>query len=200
MFVGVGVVDNHALAGGVGVPRDADMVEQANLAMNVALRDTGIELAGQGIVQEQRTALGAQHRGHHLDQGLELLVEALVGGEPVRHREQQLGTLALGHPADAAGDGRCLALGHRFRRLRFRCLRCLRRLRLAALGRAARGAGGSGVRPVSHGSPPVRRASPRSWIPDGSPRPGSRAPSTGPGLRYRCAAAPSDRASTRRWP
>src|SRR3546814_1138860 len=53
-LVGIGVVDDQTLAGRVDMARDARVVEEADLALEVAESDARIELARIGVVEEQR--------------------------------------------------------------------------------------------------------------------------------------------------
>ena len=85
-----GVVDDERLARGEHVPGDARGVEEPDLALDVALRDARVELVGRGVVEEQRTALGAHLGRGHLHQRVQHVVEVVEGRDAARDVEQQL--------------------------------------------------------------------------------------------------------------
>jgi hypothetical protein len=87
--VGIGIGDDQGFARGVDVAGDAAGIEDADFALDVALRHTRVQLVGVRVVEEQRAALGVQLGGGHFHQRLQHLVERAVAGHAARDFEQQ---------------------------------------------------------------------------------------------------------------
>jgi hypothetical protein len=88
--VGVGVGDDQRLARGIDVAGHTAGIQDAYLALDVALRDARVQLVGIGIVEEQRAAFGIQLGSGHVHQRLQHLVERAVARHAARDFEQQL--------------------------------------------------------------------------------------------------------------
>ena len=141
----IGLVDDHALAGGKHVPRDAAGVEDPDLALGVALGDARVELAGLLVVQEQRAALGPDLTRRHPHQHPQHLIEGLVPGhgagdvqEHLRLAQPPFGLIRSGARPGAVGAAPAARAAVR---------RLARAPRLAGLA--------APFRPIRHRVPPI---------------------------------------------
>ena len=64
----VGVVNDQCFASGIDMSSDAAVIEEADLALDVSLRDAGIQFVRIRVVHEQRASLCVQFRRRHIHQ------------------------------------------------------------------------------------------------------------------------------------
>ena len=73
----VGVLNNHALAGGKHIARHATGIKDAYLALEAAHSHARIKLFGVGIIEEKGSTLGPQLGSRHFDQHVKYRIKGI---------------------------------------------------------------------------------------------------------------------------
>ena len=102
--VGIGIGNDQPFAGAIDVAGNAAGIEDANLALDIALGHARVKLIGIRIIEEQRAALGIQLGRGHFHQGLQHFVQRAVSGHAAGDFQQQF-DMSKAAPAFAIGFG-----------------------------------------------------------------------------------------------
>ena len=94
-FVGVGVLNDQTFAGLEHRTGNTGIIQDTNFALEIPLRETGIQLVGDRVVEKQRAAFRRQFPRRHLDDGFKHFVETFNRRHTPGHVEQHLRLLQL---------------------------------------------------------------------------------------------------------